>query len=90
MEQLFQRLVKAQRDKMLAEAVLRLKNSTPVKTGRARNGWQVTKEGIRNAVPYISFLNSNGSLSTARHFVEMAILRDNRMQPNGTIVKHTR
>ena len=41
---------------LISELHRRISQRTPVDTGRARAGWEITEVGIRNDVPYIGFL----------------------------------
>ena len=68
-----------------ADALLdRLRDTTPVDTGRARAGWRATtarysrgewRLTIENDVPYIVQLNMGSSRQAPRRFVETAALR---------------
>jgi len=66
--------------------VAQLKSTTPIRTGRARNGWQQTYrkgrlgKGSRipiasNAVPYIGVLDEGSSRQAPRGIVEPALNR---------------
>jgi len=71
----------------LEQVVDRLEANTPVDTGHARAGWQVTPEGnIRNVVPYMSALNEGHSKQAPPRFVEETLLSFPQIRPNGVIV----
>ena len=66
--------------------VAQLKSTTPIRTGRARNGWQQTYRKGRlgkggsipiasNAVPYIGVLDEGSSRQAPRGIVEPALNR---------------
>lgn len=66
--------------------VAQLKATTPIRTGRARNGWQSTfRKGVagsgrsvpiaRNNVPYIGVLDEGSSRQAPRGIVEPALNR---------------
>lgn len=51
---------------------------TPVDTGRARNGWQLSADGnggmtVENQVPYIEALNTGHSKQAPAGFIEQVI-----------------
>ena len=56
-----------------------LRASTPIKTGRARGGWDyhLIKNGFRvyNNVPYIRKLNDGSSRQAPRNFIEHVLLK---------------
>ena len=52
-----------------------LKRATPVKTGRARDGWQRRKNTIINEVPYIGDLNRGSSVQAPPHFIEKELAK---------------
>ena len=74
----------------LTAAVARLAVATPVRTGVARAGWRYSNGSIRNDVPYVSELNAGTSQQAPAHFVEMALLADPHILPDGTIVHRAR
>ena len=67
-----------------------LKKSTPVDTGRARDGWKGHVKGniaeVTNDVEYIDHLNNGSSSQAPRFFIEKAILETPNVSPNGQIV----
>lgn len=81
---------KAQVERDVAnEAVKRLKEATPVDTGRARDGWKVDENNnIVNDVEYIEDLNNGHSQQAASHFIESTLLSVPGVRPNGFIVTH--
>lgn len=73
---------------ILDAAIARLKSTTPVDTGNARDGWMLDEKGkaIVNSVEYISDLNDGASDQAPSHFVEAALLADPNIKPGGIIV----
>lgn len=68
-------------NKMAADLHAGLMRATPVDTGRARNGWQLTpgdEPVIENQVPYIGVLNDGHSKQAPAMFVEAEIARVSR------------
>ena len=65
-----------------------LKEATPVKTGKARDGWRQEGDKIVNDVDYLSELNSGTSAQAPAYFVEKTVLRHELVKPNGVIVTH--
>lgn len=66
--------------------------NTPIDTGRARAGWEVTSDEdghviIQNDVPYIESLNHGHSKQAPSYFVESILLEYGK--PMGTIVIST-
>ena len=64
--------------------LVQLRSTTPIRTGRARNGWQSTfRKGVagsgrpvpiaKNNVPYIGVLDEGSSLQAPRGIVEPAL-----------------
>jgi len=66
-----------------------LKRATPVRTGKARDGWESTPTGIINRVDYISDLNGGSSSKAPSFFVEKTLLADSDVRPNGNITTPT-
>ena len=62
-------------DRLAVTLLEELRTSTPVATGRAREGWRLTETGIRNDVPYVGRLNAGSSRQAPAGFVEAAIDR---------------
>jgi hypothetical protein len=62
--------------------------ATPIDTGRARSGWNLSKNKdnikIENDVPYINALNHGHSQQAPTHFVERIALKYGK--PLGAIV----
>jgi hypothetical protein len=77
--------VEAKKRKLVAD----LKRATPVKTGKARDGWKLTSSGIANDVEYIDRLNSGSSAQAPSFFVEKTLLADKDVRPNGIITTPT-
>jgi len=75
-------------EKLVAE----LKEATPVKTGHARDGWQVEyvngKAIITNDVPYIKELNEGTSAQAPAFFIEKVVLENKDVTPSGVIVSY--
>lgn len=72
---------KAEVDKMMTDLHGGLMRSTPVDTGNARNGWQLTlgaDPAIENQVPYIGKLNDGHSKQAPALFIEAEINRVTR------------
>ena len=67
--------------------VTALKDATPVDTGKARDGWKSTEEGISNDVEYIDKLNGGSSRQAPEHFVERTLLAHKGIHPSGIIVR---
>jgi len=65
-----------------------LKKETPVKTGKARDGWKYNGKGIINDVPYIDDLNAGSSKQAPSHFIEKTLLSSAAVKPNGVIVSN--
>lgn len=82
-------IVARERDKILNSVVEDLKEATPVRTGRAKAGWEVKDGHIVNEVPYIEDLNIGSSIQAPALFIEATVLRHRDVKPNGTIVKST-
>lgn len=65
----------------MQEVVDGVKEKTPVKTGRARDGWQVEQDikqvgdtgRIVNEVPYIGWLNFGTDRMSGHHMVERTL-----------------
>lgn len=75
----------------LGEAALRdLQLATPVDTGRARAGWQLSflsdQVVLNNPVPYIGALNAGHSTQAPSHFIEATVLNYGR--PVGPVVAY--
>jgi hypothetical protein len=66
--------------------VTKLRNATPVDTGRASKGWKRTEVGIENSVEYIDKLNSGSSKQAPPYVVERTILSQPGITPSGIIV----
>ena len=88
------RQLKAEATKVVAvakPAVMRklksdLKDATPVKTGKARDGWYTTENSIENNVDYIDTLNGGSSKQAPSRFVEETVLDNPLVKANGIIV----
>jgi hypothetical protein len=61
-------------DKKLKIAITALKEATPIKTGKARDGWCIVKHSIVNDVNYINKLNNGTSKQAPKYFVEQTLL----------------
>ena len=64
----------------------KLKENTPVDTGRARDGWHLSGYSIKNNVEYIDELNRGSSKQAPIRFIGKTVLSDSDIEPNGTIV----
>ena len=84
-------ILKTEVDRRLLEAKMRisrnLSNNTPIDTGRARDGWHVTENGVENDVEYISDLNNGSSRKATKNFIEQTIINDKEVRVVGTIVQ---
>jgi hypothetical protein len=69
------------------ELISALKAETPVDTGRARDGWLYRDNAIINDVEYVNELNQGTSKQAPSHFIEMTLLSQEGVKPNGVIVK---
>lgn len=69
------------------EAIEKLKASTPVDTGEARDGWHLENGAAVNSVEHIANLNSGSSRQAPAYFIEKTLLL-NGFKPNGTIVSY--
>lgn len=69
------------------QLVSRLKEATPVDTGRARDGWHYDNRQIQNAVEYVDHLNKGSSKQAPRYFVEKTLLSHADVSPSGVIVR---
>lgn len=77
------------RQSVATKAISKLKDATPVDTGRARDGWKLDKVGnIINDVEYIDDLNNGHSDQAPSHFIEKTLLALPEVKPNGFIVSH--
>jgi hypothetical protein len=76
----------SEKRRILEHTVKALAATTPVDTGRARDGWNVTNRGIENPVPYVSELNEGSSQQAPAYFIEKAVLATPGILPNGIIV----
>jgi len=65
--------------------VNKLKDATPVDTGKARDGWYADGDKIKNDVEYINYLNQGSSMQAPTHFIEKTLI-SNGAKPEGTIV----
>lgn len=65
-----------------------LKEATPIDTGKAREGWTVTDEGLENDVEYISELNDGTSKQAPARFIEKTLLAHRDVTPSGIIVRN--
>lgn len=73
------------------ELISNLRDSTPIDTGAAKEGWKLTNIGvlkIENDVEYISELNNGSSQQAPTNFIESTLLKSNGVRPNGIIVTH--
>lgn len=70
------------------ELISELKAATPVDTGRARDNWQITQQGLSNDTEYIDELNAGSSQQAPPYFIEKTVLANPNVVPNGTIVTH--
>lgn len=68
------------------ELVSALKVATPVKTGKARDGWRYENNSIINDVEYIDELNQGTSKQAPSNFIESTLLAQEGIKPNGVIV----
>jgi hypothetical protein len=75
------------KQKTIQELLDTLRETTPVDTGRARDGWYFTGSSIRNDVEYIDELNQGTSRQAPAHFIEKAVLAQKGVIPLGVIVK---
>ena len=71
---------------IIEKVVENIKAATPVRTGRARDGWHIENGNIVNHVPYIDDLNEGSSHKAPEFFVEKAALNTDYVEPNGQIV----
>jgi hypothetical protein len=70
------------------ECVKALRDSTPVDTGEARDGWRLDEEGnIVNDVDHIDRLNDGSSQQAPSFFIEKTLLARKGIRPSGTIVR---
>ena len=79
--------IKSQKNKKLKNLVRKLKEVTPVDTGKARNGWYSDGDKIYNDVEYISHLNSGSSQQEPAFFIERTLLQEPGVKANGVIVR---
>ena len=79
----------AEVEKKKHKLVDNLKRATPVRTGKARDGWMVTAKGIENPVDYIDKLNGGSSKQAPAFFIEKTLLSDPDVRPNGIITTPT-
>jgi hypothetical protein len=87
LEKDFKKAVDRQAKVKLLNAVVALKNATPVDTGNARDNWKIESNKIINEVEYIEHLNAGSSLQAPAYFVEKTLLAQQGIRPSGTIVR---
>lgn len=68
-------------------AVLALKEATPVDTGNARDSWKYENGSIINTAEYIENLNEGSSTQAPARFIEQTLLTQEGISPSGTIVR---
>jgi|GEM_PF-1580386 len=83
----FKKELKVRKQVVLKGFLQDLREETPVDTGRARDGWYITKYDIRNDVEYVSMLNNGTSKRPGTHFIEKAVLKNSKVKPSGIIVR---
>lgn len=71
----------------LDDLTKKLKEATPVRTGKARDGWKREGMSIVNEVEYIDKLNQGSSTQAPAHFIEKTIIQED-FKVNGSIVKN--
>lgn len=87
LEKDFRKEVSKQAQVKLSNAVIALKNATPVDTGNARDNWKVEGNKIINEVEYIEHLNAGSSKQAPVYFIEKTLLAQRGIRPSGTIVR---
>ena len=75
------------KSEIMKTIVLRLREATPVDTGRARDGWSINANDIENNVEYIDRLNEGSSKQAPPYFIEKTVLSQPGVRPNGIVVK---
>ncbi len=75
--------------KVVNKLVSDLKEATPVDTGFARDSWRVEEGAIVNDAEYIAELNQGSSAQAPANFIEITVLSENKVRPNGVIVRET-
>ena len=74
------------------EAFKKLVETTPVDTGKAQDGWKLTKKSkgfsIENPVPYIKTLNTGSSKQAPAMFIEQALLDTKGIKPDSISVTY--
>jgi hypothetical protein len=70
------------------ECIKALRETTPVDTGEARDGWYIDEKGnLVNEVDHISKLNDGHSKQAPAFFIEQTLLTRKGVRPSGTIVR---
>lgn len=82
----FQKAVRTEERLKRQAALLRVAAATPVDTGAAKASWRQTPSGVASDSEYMDELNHGTSQQAPTHFIEKAILVDQQLTPNGTIV----
>ena len=85
--------VKKEHDNQVSSVATKMKaaivDATPIKTGKAREGWKLEREAngyaVKNDVEYIEHLNAGTSKQAPAHFVEQTALKYGT--PKGAIVE---
>ena len=85
----FKRALTPQVERKTNALVQALAAATPVDTGEAAAGWRRVGATIVNDVDHISDLNAGSSKQARPHFVEVTLLQDPSVHPNGSIVTTT-
>jgi hypothetical protein len=79
--------VEIKKNKIVESLISRLKQATPVDTGNARDSWKVQGKSIVNDAEYIEYLNMGSSVQAPSNFIEITLLTQTGVNPNGTVVK---
>ena len=86
----FDRVVQQSLSKRKKEMLAALKAATPIDTGEAREGWHIEGNSLVNRVDHIERLNEGSSKQAPARFIELTLLQQPGVVPNGTIVTNTR
>jgi hypothetical protein len=83
----------ASNESVIAKAAFKkLVETTPVDTGKARDGWKLTKKSkgflIENPVSYIKKLNTGSSKQAPAMFIEQALLDTKGIKPDSISVAY--
>jgi hypothetical protein len=87
LQKAFQAEIAKQKPKVMIEVVRRLKLTTPVDTGEARDGWRIEGDKIINDVEHINRLNEGTSQQAPARFIEATVMSVPGVKLTGAITR---